>query len=246
MRIATFGDLHLTHTPVLDKFRAGEEALLKFDDHLCRRHDQIILMGDIYQTDYGIYPGSRPDVLDAILSRYSRLARRWRASSHQTIFGNHDVITQAVLGAANQIRLIKDGLRLWFIHGHQFDPFIGEGARMPFLVTWMIGGLRRMGLERLADYLEGPLYMLGQKIFPNLDLAAWKALVRGNHDIIVMGHYHQMACRSIGKGVYLNSGECASNTMRYLSIDTQTREVEVRGFSPSSHHKVFYRQLLTA
>lgn len=48
MRIATFGDLHLGHTPVLDKFLGEEDRLLRLDDHLSRTHDRIILMGDIY------------------------------------------------------------------------------------------------------------------------------------------------------------------------------------------------------
>jgi len=244
MRIATFGDLHLTHNPVLDKFRANEAALLRFDDHLGRDHDRIILMGDIYQTDYGSAPGSRSDVLDAIMSRYPRVVERWRDARYDVVFGNHDLITKSIMGARNQIRIAMDGLRMWFIHGHQFDPFIGNRGRMPFFVTWIVGGLRRIGLNRLADYLEGPFYLLGQKLFPRLDLAAWRALIQGQNDIIAMGHSHQMACQPIGQGVYLNSGDCATDCLRYLSIDTRTRVVKVRGFAPPNRHMDFYSRVL--
>ncbi len=126
MRIATFGDLHLGHTPVLDKFLGEEDRLLRLDDHLSRTHDRIILMGDIYQTDYGSYPGSRSDVLEAILKRYSRIFRRWSTAPHHSLFGNHDLITQKLLGNLKQIRLLKDNWSIWLTHGHQFDPFIGE------------------------------------------------------------------------------------------------------------------------
>ncbi|MGC1403149.1 MAG: metallophosphoesterase [Thermodesulfobacteriota bacterium] len=241
MRIATFGDLHLGHTTVLDKFQGKEESLLRFDDHLSRTHDRIILMGDIYQTDYGMVPGSRSEVLEAIIKRYSRITRRWKSSRYGTLFGNHDLITQKFLGTLKQIRLKKDGWRIWLIHGHQFDPFIGEEGRLPFFVTWMIGGMRRMGFSRLADFLEGPFYDFGQRLFQRLDLAAGKALSQGKNDIIVMGHSHQMTCRQFGKGVYVNSGACSNDYMSYVSIDTAKRVVEVRAFKPPNEYHLVLR-----
>ena len=241
MRIATFGDLHLGHTPVLDKFRGNEEYLLRFDDHLSRTHDRIILMGDIFQTDYGLVPGSRSDVLQAILKRYSRIVQRWRSSHYDFVFGNHDLITHKLLGTLKQIRLKKDDWRIWFIHGHQFDPFISEKGHLPFFVTWMIGGLRRLGFCRLADFFEGPFYDFGQRLFQRLDLAARKALSHGKNDIIVMGHSHQMACRQLGKGVYVNSGACSYDSMRYVSIDTARRVIEVRAFTPPNEYHLFLR-----
>ena len=241
MRIATFGDLHLGHTPVLDKFLGEEDRLLRLDDHLSRTHDRIILMGDIYQTDYGSYPGSRSDVLEAILKRYSRIVGRWRTAHHYSLFGNHDLITQKLLGNLKQIRLLKDHWRIWLTHGHQFDPFIGDEGRLPFFVTWMIGGLRRLGFSRLADFLEGPFYDWGQRFFKALELAAIKALHHGKNDVIVMGHSHQMACIPIGRGVYVNSGACVPDSLRYVSIDTARRVVEVRSFTPPNGTQLFLR-----
>jgi UDP-2,3-diacylglucosamine pyrophosphatase LpxH len=238
MQIASFGDLHLGHAPPFDKFRGKEEGLLRFDDHLSKTHDRIILMGDMYQTDYGVYPGSRSEVLEAILTRYSRIARRWQASHYRSIFGNHDLITQKILGALKQIRLKKDGGRIWFIHGHQFDPFISEKGRLPYFITWMIGGMRRKGLSRLADFLEGPFYDFGQRIFKKLDKAAWNALIQGKNNIIVMGHSHRTACRQFGKGVYVNSGACFKEDIRYVSMDTSTRLVEVRTFKPPDGYQI--------
>jgi predicted phosphodiesterase len=198
-------------------------------------------MGDIYQTDYGSYPGSRSDVLEAILKRYSRIVRRWQGNHYSSIFGNHDLITQKFLGTFNQIRLKMDNWRIWLTHGHQFDPFIGDHGRLPFFVTWMIGGLRRLGFSRLADFLEGPFYDWGQRFFKALELAAIKALHLGKNDVIVMGHSHQMACIPIGQGVYVNSGACAPDSLRYVSIDTATRMVEVRAFKPPNETQCFLR-----
>ena len=241
MRIATFGDLHLGHTPVLDKFLGEEDRLLRLDDHLSRSHDRIILMGDIYQTDYGSYPGSRSDVLEAILKRYSRIFRRWSTAPHHSLFGNHDLITQKLLGNLKQIRLLKDNWSVWLTHGHQFDPFIGGEGRLRFFVTWMIGGLRRMGFSRFADFLEGPFYDRGQRFVKALEQAAILALDRGKNNVIVMGHSHQMACLPIGRGVYVNSGACVPDSLRYVSIDTSRRVVEVRSFTPPNATQVFLR-----
>lgn len=234
MRIASFGDLHLGHTPQLDKFQGQEEMLLRFDDHLSRTFDRIILMGDMFQTDYGTFPGPRSDVLELILKRYDRIARRWKSSPCTVLFGNHDRITQKRMSALRQIRINKDGWRLWFIHGHQFDPFIGEKSRLPYYVTWMIGGLRRKGMKGLADFLEGPFYDLGQRLFRRLEKAAHRALVQGRNQIVVMGHSHRLTCQPFGKGAYLNSGAPRPDFLPYVSIDTERREVEVRVFTPPS------------
>ncbi|MEW6184560.1 MAG: metallophosphoesterase family protein [Thermodesulfobacteriota bacterium] len=241
MRIASFGDLHLGHTPILDKFEGKEELLLRFDDHLSRTHDRIILMGDIYQTDYGPYPGSRPEVLETILKRYARIVRRWKSPPYESVFGNHDQITQRLMGALKQIRIKKDGWRIWFIHGHQFDPFIGEKGRLPYYVTWMVGGMRRRGLRKLADFFEGPFYDFGQRLFERLDKAARNALLQGKNNIIVMGHSHQRTCRPFGKGLYVNAGAARPECMTYVSIDTEKKKVEVRGFKPPNERVNFAR-----
>ncbi len=238
MRVATFGDVHLGPSPVLDKFSGEEDRLLRLDDHLIRTHDRIILMGDIYQTDYGSYPGSRSEVLEVILKRYSRIFRRWTTAHHYSLFGNHDLITQKILGNLKQIRLLKDNWSICLTHGHQFDPFIGGEGRLRFFVTWMMGRLRRLRFGCLADFLEGSFYERGLRCFKALDQAAIIALDRGKNNVIVMGHSHQMACLPIGQGVYVNSGACVPDSLRYVSIDTSRRVVEVRSFTPPNGTQV--------
>lgn len=235
MHIASFGDLHLGPTSVLNKFQIQEEDLLRFDDHLSCAHDRLILMGDIYQTDYGAIPGSSPKVLEMILKRYNRIVRRWRSPRYAGVFGNHDPVTQKKMEAGKQIHIVKDGWRLWFIHGHQFDPFVGENSHLPYYVTWMIGGLRRWRMKKTADFLEGPLYDFGQRLFRRLEKAACRALLYGKNHIIVMGHSHQMACRPFGQGVYCNSGAPHREFLPYVSIDTERRRIEIRAFLPPNN-----------
>jgi len=105
----------------------------------------------------------------------------------------------------------------------------------------MIGGLRRLGFSCLADFLEGSFYEWGQRFFKALEPAAIIALHRGKNNVIVMGHSHRMACLPIGRGVYVNSGACVPDSLRYVFIDTSRRVVEVRSFTPPNGTQLFLR-----
>jgi UDP-2,3-diacylglucosamine pyrophosphatase LpxH len=240
MRIAAFGDLHLGPRPYLGKFRGSEESLLRFADHLERHHDRIMLMGDLYQTDYGHWPGSRPEVLQAVIERFPRISQRWRADPYTMIFGNHDRIAGPYLQAVEEVLLESEGWRLWFIHGHQFDP-LSRNDKRPYRVTWAIGGLRRMWLGMLANFLEGPFFDGCQALFRPFgaqDLAAGAVLQDGTQDLVVMGHTHIARCLSVGSGMYVNCGACTTSNLIYVSIDTSQRRVEVRSFQAPDSYRV--------
>jgi predicted phosphodiesterase len=232
LRLATVSDLHLGHAPPFDRFEGGEERLLRYLDRLERTHDVIVLLGDVFQTDYGWRPGSRADVLDAALERYPRAVRRWRAPPYRLVYGNHDAVTRERLGALEELRLEVDGWRAWLIHGHQFDPFIRDES---YSVTWSIGLMRRLGLERVPDFLEGPLYEAMQRAARPIgaqDLAARRALLANRCDVVVMGHSHRAVCEPSGRGVYANSGTSGARRFGYVSIDGATRRVETRALLP--------------
>jgi len=236
VRIATFGDLHLAPTLLSDRFKNEEEQLLRFDDHLTRSHDKIVLMGDIYQTDYGSRPGSKTEMLEKAMERYSRITRRWNSPSHAMIFGNHDLVTERSMRAVKQICLEDKGFKIWLIHGHQFDPLILKGP-VPFFFTCIVGKLRRLGFKRVADFLEGRFYMACQRLTHSLGsprFAARNALMKGKYDTVIMGHTHQPECVCVGKGIYANSGACSPEHLKYVSIDTLSREVELRVFQRSN------------
>jgi predicted phosphodiesterase len=235
VRIAAFGDLHLAPTLLSDRFRNDEDHLLRFDDHLTRSHDRIVLMGDIYQTDYGTGPASRSEMLERAMERYPRITGRWNSSSYAMIFGNHDLVTERRMRAVKQMSLEDNGFRIWLIHGHQFDPLIRGGA-VPFFFSRMVGKVRRWGFRQVADFLEGRLYMVFQRLARSLGspgFAARKALMTGKYDTVVMGHTHQPACVCLGNGIYANSGALSPDHLEYISIDTLSREVQLREFQRS-------------
>lgn len=228
MRVASISDLHLGQSPALDGFGGSEFVLLQLLDRLERDHDHIILLGDIFATDYGRRPGSSAEVLHRTLQRYRATARRWREAPYTLVFGNHDPITEKELGAREHVELEHRGFRARWQHGHQFDPLLGPHAP---LTTWAIGGLRRAGAQGLANLLEGPVYERGLDIAarfgPSLAAGAGEMVGRDEADAVIMGHTHQTACRAMGEGVYANAGATTAAHLSWVSVDLANREVRV-------------------
>lgn len=228
MRIASISDLHLGQNPALDGFRGAEAKLLGLLDHLERDHDRIVLLGDIFATDYGRVPGSCAEALRRTLDRYRTTHQRWQNGPYTLIFGNHDPITQVELGAREHLELEYRDFRVRWLHGHQFDPLLGPHAP---LTTWAIGGIRRLGARGLADLLEGPVYDRGLDIAArfgkSLARGASEIASRGQADVVVMGHTHQPACRASGRGIYANAGATTADHLSWASVDLANREVRV-------------------
>jgi hypothetical protein len=141
--------------------------------------------------------------------------------------------------AVEEIALHDSGMRIWLTHGHQFDPLISEGPA-PFMVSWIVGQVRRMGQKGLADLLEGRFFMACQRLVCSLGSprsTARNALMQNECDVVIMGYTHQAECVRFGNGVYANSGACLPDLLSYLSIDTLTREVQLCQFQESNRSR---------
>lgn len=247
-RIAAFGDTHLAHLARLDKFRGDEDRLLGWADHLEAMHDRIVLLGDLYQTDYGGRPGSRSEVLARAIERWPRISARWREPPYVALFGNHDRVLAQAWGAREEVLLEEGGTRLWFVHGHQFDPLVRDGGHAPW-VTWSIGGMRRLGLRLAGDFLEESLFAFLQGVARPLgapDRTGVAALRDGRADVVVMAHTHRTRWRAGGHGVYANPGGCLDGTLRYASIDVTGRVVEIRRLTAGGPLEVVHRARMHA
>ncbi len=221
MRIAAFGDWHLQSRPSLGADAMDEELLLRFLDRLREDHQLLVVTGDLLLSDYGARPGSSQTHARTVLERYPRLWRRLRGDDVRLLHGNHDRVLAGWPGVASELRLNPDGLRLWLSHGDRHDPLLGRCA--PYHVTWTIGGLRRLGLGLLSDFLEGPLYRAMQWLASPLDAphrAARRALERDECEVVVMGHTHRALCRPLGPGVYANTGAPGPAGLPFVSIDS--------------------------
>jgi len=229
VRLAVFSDLHLCSSPMFERRVPSQDQLLELSRHLERTHDRIVLLGDILQTDYGRLPGSNAEQVTQVLTRYAQVVDRWRPPMYTWVYGNHDRVTRSILGALRQLQIEADGWKIWLIHGHQFDPWVGARS-YPYGVTWWIGWLRRARLRWLADFLEGPFYAMCQRVtrFVNAaDIAAARALLGNEYEVVCMGHTHRSACRRYGQGVYVNPGQCTAKRLGFASIDTGNHMVRL-------------------
>lgn len=238
MRIASFGDLHLGPNAQTDRFRQREEVLLSLCAHLEETHDQIVLIGDVFQADYGWRLGPDPTVVQSVRRRFPDLSARWGRRCYVHLVGNHDDIpsAQQEFHSMAELQIQADGVSVLYLHGHQFDPISrGLGAR---LTMWSMARLRHLNLMRLCAFLEERMLERAHRLLAgdeHLGLAVRAAgiIQERSCTIVVMGHSHRRACCRLGGGVYANSGVCSPEDLSFISVDTQSKRVELSTFDPS-------------
>jgi predicted phosphodiesterase len=231
MRIASFSDTHLGPAPERDRFRHCESTLLRFSEHVQSSHDRAVLVGDVFQTDWGRSVGSHPAEVDAILARYARLWACWSTPFYVLVRGNHDRATQKHLGACEQFEANADGVKVLYLHGDTYDVTLRGVA--PDVTMWIVGRLRQWGMARASDWIEDRLLQPLNDVC-NLGDPVKRASPRigaaGGGHVIVAGHTHRAACQRIGGVVYANSGATTPESLTYVSIDTGRRTVTLRRY----------------
>lgn len=226
MRIAALSDIHIGVTPGRDGFGHVPAAFAAWLGHLRQTHDRVVLVGDVFQTDHGWWPGSRAAALHAARRRLPELL-----AGVDYVHGNHDLVAAEAIAAPTTLRLEADGVALVFTHGHQFDP-VARGAQwLADVGTYTTGTLRRIGAVALASWLE------------RRDVAIKHARFGGAHgpyargalslarqleaDLVVMGHTHAAELHTWPGVVYGNCGTCSGGERQCLSIDTARGGVEL-------------------
>ena len=234
MRIAALSDLHIGARPWMDEFRHSEGSFLRFLDRLEAEFEAIVLVGDVFQTDHCWIPGRRGAIRQLRLARgrLPDLAKRLAAAPYHYIYGNHDAIAQDLLAARETLALEADGLRIFFVHGHQFDPLFRRAWALTRAASWCTGRLRFVGLRALAQSIEGHDIRIKHRRFHHPEgpyLKAGRRLLREQHaDIVVMGHTHMPVRVEVPEGIIVNSGSCSAGQLSYVAIDTRQHSVELR------------------
>ncbi len=233
MRIAALSDFHIGARGYMDEFRHRESAFLAFLDRLEQDHDHIVLVGDIYQTEHALLPGSRAAAaqLARARARMPALCERLQGPQYLYVHGNHDAVAGPELAARERLQLRADDFTVVFIHGHQFDPVFQRARAAAQAATWFTGRLRRAGLRPLAQWFEGRDVAIKHGRFGHADgpyaRAARELLREHTADLVVMGHTHVPHLHSLPEGRVVNTGSCARGRRTHVSIDTATRSVEI-------------------
>jgi predicted phosphodiesterase len=198
-----------------------------------------VLVGDIFQADWGWRVGPQRSEVDTILARFSRLWREWSSPFFLLLAGNHDCVTREHLAARESARLGSDGVNVFYLHGDSYDITIrGE---LPNFVMWTVGRLRIAGLRRTADFLEDYPMQFGADWVNGGDPIQREALglgVRNACNVVVAGHTHGPRCEKISDVVYANSGAFTPDHMVYVSIDTLEKSVRLVRYDRSGRESV--------
>ncbi len=231
MRVVAISDLHIGVHAGRDGFGHAIADFEAWLGHLEDQHDQVVLVGDIYQTDHGAMPGSRAGQLHAARRRAQGLARRFDGPGYHYVHGNHDEVAHSELGAPSSVVLEDHGMRLCFTHGHPFDPVADRAQWLADIGTYATGSLRRAGLVGLARWFEhrdvaikhdrfggaaGP-YARGAATVADREAAA----------VVVLGHTHAAELHSTATAVYANCGTCSDGRRECVSIDTARGTIEL-------------------
>lgn len=232
MRIAVISDLHLGLDDLTDEFGHDDGEFLKFLDFLEDDHEQVVLLGDIYETLTPPWPGAWREALETVQSRHKALTERFRTPKYHYVHGNHDWVTAHLMKAPSELWLEADGTRILFTHGHLHDWLIRRARRVADLGVWFGGLMRRLGLGaayRLAKRLEYKLHSSHPDSAPTQNSFQRWATHLARHrgaDVIVTGHTHTGGCAEHEHQLFMNSGSCSDGRFGFLSIDTKAGQYD--------------------
>jgi UDP-2,3-diacylglucosamine pyrophosphatase LpxH len=225
MEIAVISDLHLGSGGAADGFGHSDSEFLRFLAHLERNFERIVLLGDIWETLTGRWPGDPAAELECARRSHPEIARRFQGERYVYVHGNHDLIAGAVDGAPDEYLLEADGQRVLFTHGHQNDGLIQRRRWVSELGVWLGGWIRRLGLSALyrllaeIDERRGGISVdAGRCAFQRWAMGMGAS--RGA-DIVVTGHTHLATSAEHGPRLFLNSGTCSEGQLSFLSLDTR-------------------------
>lgn len=232
MRIAALSDLHIGARRHTDGFRHDAAAFGRFLDRLEAEHDQVVLLGDVYQADHSLVPtaAAARRMLARARARVGSLSARFDRPPYVHVHGNHDAIAGPALGAPERLR-VAARFPVLFIHGHQLDPVAVRAPWAADLGTWSTGRLRAVGLRPLAWWLEQRDVSIKDRRFrgPAGPYARGAQALVHEHAvaIVVMGHTHCPGITPLSHGVMVNTGTCSGGRTMWVSIDGERGTIEV-------------------
>jgi predicted phosphodiesterase len=231
MQLAVISDLHLGRGDATDCFGHDDGEFLGFLRRLEREFEQIVLLGDIWETLTGPVPARADLALADARRHHAEIARRFEGPQYRYVVGNHDHVAASALGAVEAFSVEADRVRLLFTHGHQNDALVRRARCVAELGVWIGGWFRRARLggvysafRRLDEMRSG---MTQEQAEADFEQWACDYARQSGADVIVTGHTHFAARVEHGDQLFLNSGSCSEGKFSYLSIDTQRGAYDV-------------------
>jgi UDP-2,3-diacylglucosamine pyrophosphatase LpxH len=226
MRIAVISDLHIG----ADEFRP--EGLTEFLDHLEAEHDEIILLGDVFECYFPRWPWRALAEYDRFDRLHGEVTRRFRSAKYTILSGNHDMAVKRARGIPSRIERGDPGFRILLSHGHENEPAYQSPLRVRLveLYMWLAYRLKRLGLPALYEFSYRKDYQLNMKDGGAVHVEAARQHVQRGYDLVVFGHTHVARHVELrGGGIYINTGDCVRRRM-YASLDLERRQCHLLEF----------------
>lgn len=229
MRLAVISDLHIG----ADEFDRNAPGFVEFLRFLEEDHDEIILLGDVYECYFPPLPWGALTAYDAAAHKYRDISDRFCSDRYTVLSGNHDIVAKRRRGIPSQTVRVANGMRVFLAHGHEVEPVYQHPlrTRTAELYMWFAYRIKTLGLPQLYDYGYRVDYETNMKDGGQAHLReASRILRQEGYDVVVFGHTHVERFVSFtGGGTYINTGDCLHRKM-YASIDTSTRHCSLRHF----------------
>ena len=159
MRIAVISDLHIG----ADDF--SPTGFGEFLDHLEREHDEIILLGDVFECYFPVLPWRALAEYDRLDRLHRDITHRFRSAKYTILSGNHDMVVRRARGIPSRTERAHNGYRILLSHGHENESAFGSAVkvRLVELYMWLVYRLKRVGLPALYHYSYRMDYELNMK-----------------------------------------------------------------------------------
>jgi predicted phosphodiesterase len=226
MRIAVISDLHIG----AEEFSPAGFA--EFLDHLEREHDEIVLLGDVFECYYPRLPWRGLAEYDRFDHLYGDITRRFRSAKYTILSGNHDGVVRRTRGIPSRAERAAAGFRVLLSHGHENEPPYRTPLRTRLVewYVWLTYRLKRLGFPALYEFSFRREYEMYMKDGGALHVEAARAHVERGYDVVVFGHTHvERHVELRGGGIYINTGDCIRRRM-YASLDLARRECRLLEF----------------
>ena len=235
MRIAVLSDLHLGAFDKADRGRGHDEHLLAVLSALEAEHDQIILLGDVWETLTCRFSKGLRGCIKGRSRRPPRRCTPIHTAKYRLVSGNHDWITASASGAAQEIMVDSNGLVIRFMHGHQHDPWSGSLRFISEFIIWFSGWMARLGTDVLIRFFDRLHNLLSKtSVADELGPSEAKLLADGADrqvDVTVIGHTHVPGIKTDQGQLLVNSGHCLGGVVHSASLDTDARTIRVVRFT---------------
>lgn len=231
MQVAVISDLHLGLGDSADSFGHADDVFEAFVRRLESDFDQIVLLGDIWETLTSERLYAPIETLRRAKEAHPTLARRFEGEKYFYVHGNHDLIAHTTCRAPSELILDDGSARLLFTHGHHHDWLIRRARWLSECCVWLGGWSRRLKMSAVyqVGYQLDAFFSASAGSLALDSFQRWALALAGQRsaDVVVTGHTH-VAHRNENEGrIFLNSGSCSEGALTYLAIDTRTASYEV-------------------